>query len=584
MKTVHIYILLIISILFTTGCTIEELKDGEFATDEKRTLNLSTYQIEFGTELEQIVRIEGNNPWEIKNIPDWLTFSTLKGQNEDVRIVAEVNPSSENDREATIEVVSGFIKKEIKITQKKSEGILNVTPLTFGFGPEGGKDNLHIDCNGKWTIQTNSNWCHLSKTNGIGDVVLELTCDANKTNNQRTDTIYVNKATGMGTVKIPVIQSSTDLYIISGIKNLEFDGQGETIKFQLLSNVKWNITASHSWCQVSPIIGNGDQEISVTLGRNPNANERSATLTITSTTSGVSPIEVNITQYKGEEPRLTLSNKSTNFSNSGGTKTISVESNCMWHVEYNSDWFTATPTESVSGNGTITITARQNPVMAGKNEGVIYVCSELGREPISITQDPGDEPKLTLSSKSTNFSNSGGTKTISVESNITWHIEYTSTWFTATPTESTLGNGTITINAKQNPAMASKNEGTIYVCSELGREAISISQDPGVDGYITPSTTSINFNVNAQHTTFTVESNIDWSVSSSESWCTVSSNVTSLNGTVTVNVTKNTGTSVRTAKITLKSNAGNVTVTVNQDPLQVPGGDDNPNPNYAKKR
>ena len=69
-----------------------------------------------------------------------------------------------------------------------------------------------------------------------------------------------------------------------------------------------------------------------------------------------------------------------------------------------------------------------------------------------------------------------------------------------------------------------------------------------------------------------------------ENWCKVRSNVTGLDGTVTVNVTKNTGTSARTANITLKSNAANVTVSVNQDPLQVPGGDDNPNPNYAKKR
>lgn len=494
MKLKGLYILMLFGVTLLTGCEFNELGVGEFASDEKRTLTSSSYDIVLDTELEQYIHVEGNNPWEIKNVPDWLSIMPLNGQNEDVRIVAEANPSSETDRAATIEVVSGFIKKEIKITQKKSDGILNVTPLTFGFGPEGGKDNLHIDCNGKWTIKTNSNWCHISNTSGTGSAVLELTCEANNTNRLRTDTILVNKVAGAETVKIPVIQSATDLYIIASIENLEFNGQGETIKFQILSNVKWNITSSHSWCQVSPISGNGDQEISVTLGRNPNASKRSANLTITSTTSGVSPVEVNIIQEQGEAPRLTLSAKSTNFSNSGGTKTISVDSNIAWHVEYTSDWFTATPTESTSGNGTITITAKQNPAMASKKESTIYVCSELGKDPITITQDPGAE------------------------------------------------------------------------------------------GYITPSTTSININANAQQTTFTVDSNIDWTVSSTESWCTVSSNVSSLSGVVTVNVTKNTGTSVRTAKITLKSNAGNATITVNQDPLQVPGGDDNPNPNYAKKR
>lgn len=494
MKLIELYILIFLGTLLFTGCEFNELGDGEFTSNEKRTLTASSYDIVLDTELEQCIHVEGNNPWEIKNVPDWLSIMPLNGQNEDVRIVAEANPSSETDRAATIEVVSSFIKKEIKITQKKSDGILNVSPLTFGFGPEGGKDNLHIDCNGKWIVKTNNNWCHLSKTSGTGNAIIELTCDANNSNGERIDTIYVSNALGLNTKKIPVIQSSTDFYIIPGIKNFEFNGQGETIKFQLLSNVKWNITASHSWCQVSPIGGNGDQEISVTLGRNPTASPRNAKLTITSTTSGVSPVEVNITQYKGEDPRLTIDSNSANFSNKGGTKTITVNSNINWYVEYTSDWFYATPTES------------------------------------------------------------------------------------------TFGDGTITIIANQNRAMAKENKGTIYVCSELGRTPISVYQDPGEDGYIKASTTSLFFNANAQQTTFTVESNIDWSVSSTENWCTVSSNVTGLDGTVTVNVTKNTGTSARTANITLKSNAANVTVSVNQDPLQVPGGDDNPNPNYAKKR
>lgn len=485
---------MLIGVTFLIGCNFNDLDVDQIASNEYRVLNLSMNNVVFENEFENVIHIEGNNSWEIKSVPSWLSIAPLNGLNEDVHIVAEVNPSSETDREATLEVVSGFVKKEITITQRRSDGILNVTPSTFGFGPEGGKDNLHIDCNGKWIVKTNNNWCHLSQTSGTGNTIIELTCDANNSNGERIDTIYVSNALGLNTKKIPVIQSSTDLYIIPGIKNLEFYGQGETIKFQLLSNVKWNITASHSWCQVSPISGNGDQEISVTLGRNPTASPRNAKLTITSTTSGVSPVEVNITQYKGEDPRLTIDSNSANFSNKGGTKTITVNSNINWYVEYTSDWFYATPTES------------------------------------------------------------------------------------------TFGDGTITIIANQNRAMAKENKGTIYVCSELGRTPISVYQDPGEDGYIKASTTSLFFNANAQQTTFTVESNIDWSVSSTENWCTVSSNVTGFDGTVTVNVTKNTGTSARTANITLKSNAANVTVSVNQDPLQVPGGDDNPNPNYAKKR
>ena len=136
MKLKGLYILLLIGVTLLTGCEFNELGLGEIASNEERTLIASSYDIVFDTELEQTIHIEGNNPWEIKNTPTWLTITPLSGQNEDVHIVAEVNPSSETDRENTLVVVSGFVKKEIRITQRKSDGILNVSPLTFGFGPE----------------------------------------------------------------------------------------------------------------------------------------------------------------------------------------------------------------------------------------------------------------------------------------------------------------------------------------------------------------------------------------------------------------------------------------------------------------
>ena len=58
----------------------------------------------------------------------------------------------------------------------------------------------------------------------------------------------------------------------------------------------------------------------------------------------------------------------------------------------------------------------------------------------------------------------------------------------------------------------------------------------------------------------------------------------SFNGTIELTVGLNSGSEARDATITIKSAINDVTVTVHQEPKEIPGGGDNPAPSYSRKR
>lgn len=500
MKAKGLITLLLMGFILLAGC--EENKELIPSTDKIYLNVLPKDTVVFDKTLVQEILVESSSDWKIdaRDIPEWLTVAPLEGgKNATVHITAKPNPSSKDERTATINIshTQGLKRsREIEVIQKPSDANVNVTPLSFGFGHEGGTKTLSITGDDQWTLSLQKDWCHASIYSGDGAANIDITCDVNNTGQDREDAISVTFKNSKKTIEIPIMQSSKEMYLNASVENLEFKSEGETICFQILSNTKWSIKSSDSWCHVSPITETGDQEITVEVSKNPDQAVRTAKLTITSTVKGIPEIEVKITQKAGDAPVpvLTLNTESVNFSRQGGTKTVQVSSNVTWSTSCDADWITVSPSNPVNGDGMITINANSNPVMGAQRSAVIYVRTE------------------------------------SVE------------------------------------------------------KAITITQDKGEDGYLLSSTTSINLNANAQQTSFDVESNIEWSVSSNESWCSVSSNVTKQNGTVTLNVEKNTGNAAREATITLKSAAKEITVKVRQDALQIPGGDDNPNPNYAKKR
>ena len=99
----------------------------------------------------------------------------------------------------------------------------------------------------------------------------------------------------------------------------------------------------------------------------------------------------------------------------------------------------------------------------------------------------------------------------------------------------------------------------------VGTEGGGVTPPP-VGNNLTVSLSNLSFAATGENKTFNVTSNTSWTVTSSQTWCTVNPGSGSNNGTVTVTTSANTGNS-RTATITVKTTDNSVTrtVTVVQD-------------------
>lgn len=96
--------------------------------------------------------------------------------------------------------------------------------------------------------------------------------------------------------------------------------------------------------------------------------------------------------------------------------------------------------------------------------------------------------------------------------------------------------------------------------------------DPTDPSYLNVSTQSLSFGSSGGNSSVTIESNLDWSVSSPSYWISVSSSSGSENGSITVSASSNSSTSSRSGTVTVSGDGLTKNVSVSQS------GQDDPEP------
>ena len=588
MKEIRNLEILLFSLLILLWSCNDDLADKKYYANGNY-FSIGSGVINFSDDIDNvIVPVDSKGPWNITNIPDWIEVSPKYGSGVgSFSVKATKNPLSTESRLDTLYVNHDGITSLLQVKQAPTAYIFVFTPKQLEFGSnETVKKIVSLDNNTTWTVSNVKGWCHVSPTSGKGTTKLQVYCDVNSTNAERKDIITIKTAKGES-YEIPVTQSGTEFYLKTSPERLEkFKKEGEKQDIQILSNSEWTITSSDGWCTPSQYRGSGDQKITISTTQNTLTADRNATITI-SWGQDVKTIEV--TQERGEEPRLSVSPQTIeSFTYQGGNCTFEVSSNIDWTVECNQEWcHIESPQETVTGDGNIKIIVDENPLGSASRDAIMTIKSSVGNKQIEIHQDKGLDPFLNVSSDQLSFSNKEEQKSITIESNIEWTVECTNnTWcHIKTPTGSVTGNGEVKIKVDVNPAESAERNCNIVIKSSLENKIIKVYQAEGDPGYVRPSTTDLNAKPQGGTISFGIESNLSsWTVSSNQSWCKVQTSSGSFNGTVSLSVELNAGTTDRDATITIKSAISDVTVVVRQEPKAVPGGDDNPDPKYSSKK
>ena len=354
------------------------------------------------------------------------------------------------------------------------------------------------------------------------------------------------------------------------LTSLNFAASGEQNTFNITSNTNWAVSSNASWLMVAPTSGNNNGTVTATVTANTTTTQRTATITVNGT--GVTAQTISVTQEAtAPTPTLSVSPASLSFAASGEQQTFSITSNTDWTVSGNASWLTISP-DSGSNNNMITVTAAANSDTIRRTATVTISGTGVTAQTISITQDATPIiPSLSVSSTSLNFTAFGEQQTFIVTSNTDWIISSSAPWLTVYPTSGS-NNATVTVTSAENTATTQRTATITVSGTGVTAQTISITQAAAsIIPTLSVSPTSLNFAASGERQAFSIVSNTDWTVSSSDSWVTVSLSSGSNDGTITVTAVANSDTIRRAATVTVSgTGVAAQTISVTQNAADIP--------------
>lgn len=168
-------------------------------------------------------------------------------------------------------------------------------------------------------------------------------------------------------------QKEDELFQISQSSFTDLKQDGEKITIDITATGAWTVTSSETWCSPDQTSGENNAKLTVTVGPNTSAYDRTAKLSI----KGAKETQtISITQQGN---RLEVSsNAFPNVSSEAGQVTIDVTSNTSWTVTSNETWCTV---DQATGKNDATLT-----VSLTANTGQSNRTAKLSIKNNSITQ------------------------------------------------------------------------------------------------------------------------------------------------------------------------------------------------------
>ncbi len=243
-------------------------------------------------------------------------------------------------------------------------------------------------------------------------------------------------------------------------------------------------------------------------------------------------------------PFLAVTPPSRNVMTDAGTTTFLVNSNTTWSATSDAAWCTITSSGSGANNDTIKVSYLQNVTVTSRVANITVTGIGVSSQTVTVAQ-AAVAPMLSVTPQNINVTSPAGNTQFGVSSNTTWTVISDVAWCTVTPSGSM--NGTIVATYTENPTLNPRVCRVTVTAPGIPSETVTVTQA----GYsplmsVTPPIQNVSFD--AGTTAFTVTSNVNWSVVSDASWCTVTASGSG-NGTIVADYTVNTDHQARVANI-----------------------------------
>lgn len=506
------------------------------------------------------VALKSNGEWTLSSSADWLVVTPLSG-NGDATLTLTAEPNTGSDaRTAEITAATKDNTTTLTVTQLGPQYYLNVTPREIRCGSEGGEFDIAVSSNIDWTVSL-PQWITSSVTQGSNDATVTLTVAAVGGDFGDSRDVEVVFGNLLASDRVHVVQTVDP---VMGIEvsplNLSFVCTGETKTVTVTTEDSWTASTLVDWVTLSQTEGQGNAQVSVTVGENPLYTERQASVAFQ--TAGGAHATLILRQEASPDPHfLEVSPLSFHFVKDGGEKQITIGCDAEWMFDLESSWLSVSPS-SGTGNATVTLVAEPNLVIEPRSMEFIIKSGSLSYT-LSVTQEAGNEQVEAAFVTDTLFvTATGGLRQVELTSNASWTLE-ASDWITLVVTSGE-GNASfdIIVNSNSNPEERIGFVNIIH--GSLVLDALVVVQE-GRQDILEVDIAEMDVRPEGGEFIVHVTSNQSWTVGSDVDWAHYNPTGGFGNKDVTITIDPMPGLSPRTGHVKFSGSSGNeVTVTISQ--------------------
>jgi hypothetical protein len=273
--------------------------------------------------------------------------------------------------------------------------------------------------------------------------------------------------------------SATDITPFSAIVggNVTGDGGAAVTERGFCYGTSQNPTTANS----KVVVGNGTGEFSGTitsLTANTTYYAKAYAINSQGTTYGnqitfnTPPLQLSVSPAIYEAPK------------ESGSRVFTVTSNIDWQVASDQTWCKTNITSS-KGNSPVVATFETNTAIGQRSALLTFSAVGVSNQIVVVTQAGTEPPVLTITPDNQNVTNTAGTTTFTITSNVSWTATSDQTWCTITNTSGT-GNGTFNVNYEANTTNSQRIANLSITGLGLSAKTVTITQQSALptDGLV----------------------------------------------------------------------------------------------------
>ncbi|OUN80620.1 BACON domain-containing carbohydrate-binding protein [Bacteroides sp. An51A] len=479
----------------------------------------------------------------------WLSVSPASGEagTHTLSLVTTANDSYD-ERNASVTITSGSVKKTITVTQKQKDALI-LTSNKVELEAEGGDFSIELQANVEVTYEIESGaqtWLTpVARSRGLTSSFLAFHAEANEEAEARQAVIKLAGGNGL-TEEVTVYQIGTGPALVLSQSEYIVSSAGETIQVELRSNTAYEIEMPGvDWLRKNSSRSLSTYTHYFIVDPNETYDARSAVIRFIDRENG---IEQTVTVTQMQRDAIVVAQNVYQIGVEGGALDFAVQANVDFTVSTNADWITQVETRG--------LTERMLCFDVAPNEGEEMREAAITLESGSATQiikvqqfGKTEEPFIELSLQEYKAGNAGGTFQIDVRTNIEYQVMMPDeSWIIETMYDGSTHFFEVLLNDTYDARTAEIR----FVNTEKGIEkTVTVTQEALYDILIEQS--SYEIGAEGGVLDLPLQANMDFEVTTSEDWITQISARGLTEQVLHFNVEENPQVKERTAIITISS-------------------------------